>query len=157
MAIIKGVRVAMDIQATGDSRSQDALFLGVVCANGGREFPLHQTQTHGEAYMQDGNKVRIRFGDIDNVTDNRTLRYRGIGGAAGEPNDPALSGLDFDAVSQVYIRKAGTRTRSSDDFLRLDVLRAELESEEGGVRKYVVPGVVELANERGEQVWLREA
>ena len=157
--MLKGMVVRLRMGSNG---TDDHVFIGVVGTGGGREFPLNVSNfddfearsdvTYVLGEVWDGNAISDP--EIHHPNDSHDMRS----------NDPAFYLIDFEQISHVYIRKAGTRKDDDDDTGIVRDVEVTLYEERPLRRFFANPfdsrrgarSPVILANNRGLQYWLVE-
>lgn len=157
MATLRGIVVEVKTDENwGFSGTFDNIYLGVYGRGGGGEFRLDVANFND---FQHASKNVFVLGDVweTGATAGGLLP---IGSkAADNPglNYPPSRYIDLDLVDYVYLRKGDTRKGDTDDAYRLQNIDVALYSTSGGTKKRAfAAAAVQLGNESGHQVWLRE-
>ncbi|MDQ3828848.1 MAG: hypothetical protein M3361_05970 [Candidatus Tectomicrobia bacterium] len=117
MTQLRGMAVTLTTAPDSEAGTDDKLFIGVIGAGGGREFPL---DSPAEDFIE-GKTEKFVLGSIweGNVIDNETKFP--LESQPGQNNDPAYMYVDMDLVNIVYLRK-----QESGQVYRLQGLEVRL-------------------------------
>ncbi len=102
--------------------TDDHMYLGVVGTGGGREFALAAASFDDFASAAATRYVFGEVGDQETEPGLEVVKPRSSSG--GGANDPRAYRVNLEAVTQVYIRKAGTRKGSGDDAAQVYLVHA---------------------------------
>jgi hypothetical protein len=150
MTALKGILVRLKTKSERGAGTVDPIYIGVVGAGGGGEFPL---DVPGFKDFQAGSDVKYWFGD---VWEGGALSGAKNPFEAHRWNDPESRNIDMDKIDYVYVRKHSHEGGIDDDAWKLDEVEVILYGPSPVKRAFIKTSDIWLANEYGLQVWLRE-
>ncbi len=151
MSDLLGIVVRLRTADSANAGTDDHIYIGVVGAGGGREFPLDSSIDD----FEQGSNVKYWLGE---VWDGTALvgAVKPYQSEPGGKNDPDGYRIELDKVQHVYIRKQGDPTPDGDDaycFARVDVA---LYGSNPDRRTWSARDSLWLSNETGLSAWLPE-
>ena len=146
---LRGIVVRLKTGAARYAGTDDALYLGVSGAAGGREFPF-DVQWFDDA--QRGSDVKYALGDVWEEAALAGAKRPRM--ADADWNDPKLSYVGFAGIDRVYLRKQAGR--AGDDAYQLDLIEVTLYGDTGQKRTFRSTTALWLGLRYGLQVWIPE-
>ena len=151
MAIIKGMLVRLKSSGYNWAGTDDRLYIGVFGRGGGREFPM---DVKGFDDFEEGTDVRYWLGTVWDGSALTGARKPWQSQPVGGWNEPSYEHIDLDKVDYVYLRKQSIN--NDDDAYSLDEVEVTLYGDSPVKKTFRHTGIIGLANEYGQRVWLRE-
>lgn len=152
MVHLRGMVVRLRTENRGGAGTDDHLYIGVFGRGGGREFPL---EVRGFDDFERGDDIRYHLGVVwDGTVLPGTRKPRSS--EPGEQNDPGSHRVELDRVDYVYIRKAGSNSRTGDDAYMFDLVEVSLYGRNPVSRVFSQRSDLWLANENGHISYLIE-
>jgi len=154
MSHVRGMVVNLKTGSGTNDGTDDHIYIGVVGTGGGKEFPL---DTSGFNDFEKGSDVTYVLGTVwdGTVISAPGVKHPRFSGGT-DFNSPRRFRIELNDVTQVYVRKGGTRKSDGDDAYRLDELDVTLYGANPQSRSFGTNRDMKLGNEFGLQIWLPE-
>jgi hypothetical protein len=152
MTLLKGILLKVDTDHRSWAGTDDRMYIGVVGTAGGREFAVDVRRFDD---FEPNTDVLYIFGTV--WDGNAASGAKKPVGYLNSYNDPDLIDIGLEEVTQVYIRKTGTRRSDRDDAYLMDSVSVGLYGGSSERRSFVCMQEIRMSNESGLQVWLHEA
>ncbi len=151
MSNIKGLVIRLKSAGYNWGGTNDHLYIGIFGRGGGREFPM---DVKGFDDFEEGTDVKYWLGTVWEGSKLTGAKKPWQSQQAGGWNEPSYEKIDFEKVDYVYLRKQSVD--SNDDEYSLSEVDVTLYADSPVKKTFRHRGTLGLANEYGQQVWLRE-